>query len=406
MKQNLVCYTCNKEYATQMLYSCPSCGGILDVFRKGKPEDKKIILEGSSIFRSGLWKYFEMLPVQLPENVISIGEGETPLITDYRIADAWGLDVSLHIKAESLNPTGSFKDRPSSVGMSVAKEMGLGTVIVASSGNAAASVAAYAARGGMRCVVVVPETTDLGKLTQTYAYGAEVIGVKGNYSDCFAFVKKMSKHFGWANLVSTYINPYTVVGNKTISYELLHQLGYSVPDYITVPIGTGPLLAGVLQGYREMLELGIINKLPKMVGVQVTECEPIATAYHGGHSVRAWEKPINSIAGGISDPLVGYEKDGEKTINLIRSSEGTMVSLSEEEVASATQVIETKTGLYSEPSGAVSVGAVKKLYAEGVIKKGESVVCLLTGSGYKFSNRQMPELKIAKNVDQAIEWVK
>ena len=401
MGQKLVCYRCKREYLPKMLYACPRCNGILEVVRDRERDDKEIILSGSPHFSHGLWKYFSMLPVQYPTNVISIGEGATPLLVENRIPEKWNCDISLYIKAESLNPTGSFKDRPSSVGISVAKEMGLDTVVVSSSGNAGASVAAYAARGGMRCIVIIPENADLSKIVQTQAYGAQLIGVKGHFSNWFALAKKMSEHFGWANLGSTFLNPYTVEGNKTIAYELFSQLKGNVPEYIIVPIGSGPLLAGVLKGYRELFGLGLITKLPIMVGVQVSQCEPITQAFHSGLSVCAWEKPITTIASGISDALIGYEKDGDLTVELIHKSGGTMISLDEEEVSEATFLIEKYTGLYSEPTGAVSVGAVKKLYNNGFIKKGSIVVCLMTGNGFKFSKRSYPELKVVESFDQA-----
>lgn len=401
MGQKLVCYRCKKEYLPKMLYDCPNCGGILEVVRDRSRNDKAIVLDGSPHFAQGIWKYFDMLPVQSPTNVVSIGEGATPLLEVNRITEKWHCDISLYIKAESLNPTGSFKDRPSSVGISAAKEMGLDTVVVSSSGNAGASVAAYAARGGMRCVVILPESTDMSKIIQTKSYGAQLIGVKGHFSDCFDLAKKLSEHFGWANLVSTFLNPYTVEGNKTIAYELFSQLKGDVPDFIIVPIGTGPLLAGIQKGYQELFDLGLITKLPAMVGVQVSQCEPITRAFNSGTPVRAWEKPIASIAGGISDPLVGYEKDGDLTVSLVRKSRGTMISLDEGEVLEATRLIECNTGLYSEPTGAVSVGAVKKLYEDGFIKKGSLVVSLLTGNGYKFSKRSCPDVTVVESFAQA-----
>jgi len=402
----LVCYRCKNEFMPEMLYSCPQCGGILEVVRSREKNDEEIILNGSHYFSHGLWKYFNMLPVKCPNNVVSIGEGATPLLKDNRITEKWNCDINLFIKAESLNPTGSFKDRPTSVGISVAKEMGVDTVVVSSSGNAGASVAAYAARCGMRCIAVIPENTDLSKIVQTKSYGAQLIGVKGHFSKCFSLAKQMSKQFGWVNLVSTFLNPYTVEANKTIAYELFDQLKGNVPDYIIIPIGSGPLLVGIFKGYRELLDLGLIKSLPIMVGVQVKQCEPITIAFHSGLSVSAWEKPINSIAGGINDPLIGYEEDGNLTIDIVRSSGGTMISLDENEVIEATCMIERNTGLYSEPTGAVSVGAVKKLYQNGFIKKGSSVVCLMTGHGFKFSKRTKPEMRIVDDFDQVMDIFK
>jgi len=406
MEQKLVCYRCNEEYLPKMYYSCQLCDGILEVVREKKASDKEIIVNGSAHFSQGMWKYFEMLPVQNPANVISLGEGATPLIRESRIPDKWCCDVSMYIKAESLNPSGSFKDRPSSVGISVAKELKLNTVVVSSSGNAGAAVAAYAARSGMRCIVIVPENTDMNKVLQAQSYGAQLLGVRGHFSNCYFLAKQMSEYFGWANLVSTFLNPYTVEANKTVAYELFEQLKGEVPDYITVPIGSGPLLAGVYKGYRELRDFGLSKKLPIMIGVQVEQCQPITEAFHNLMPVSAWDKPMATIAGGISDPLIGYEKDGELTIELVRKSGGTMTSLSEDEVREATTIIETQTGLYCEPTGAVSVGAVKKLCHEGFIEKGASVVCLMTGHGFKFSKRTLTSLRIVEDFEQAVKIFK
>lgn len=399
----LVCRHCGATYPLRQHYSCAQCGGILEVRRTFATGDREVVLRGGRHFRRGLWKYFEMLPVADPANVVSLGEGDTPLLRDERLPDHWRRDISLLIKAESLNPTGSFKDRPTSVGLSVARELGQDTVVVSSSGNAAASTAAYAARAGMRCVVVVPESVDPGKLAQAHAHGARVLGVRGSFSNCFALARELSGRFGWTNLVSTFLNPYTVEADKTIAYELREQMDGGVPDCIFVPIGSGPLLAGVFKGYREMLALGLTRALPRMIGVQAEACEPITRAFLRGEPVRAWDGPMRTMAGGIADPLVGYEQDGDLTIRVVRESGGVMLSLSETEVAEATRLLETKVGLYSEPTGAVAVGAVKKLCDAGGMAEGETAVCLMTGHGFKYGKRDVPEMRIVETLDQACE---
>lgn len=400
--QRIVCRLCGAEYGLEQLYSCPKCDGTLEVTRTPEMGDAQVIMGGGATFRRGVWKYFELLPVSDPAHVVTLGEGDTPLIRETRLPEAWGAGIDLFIKAESLNPSGSFKDRPTTVGVSVAKELGQDTLVVSSSGNAGAATAAYAARAGMRCVVLVPEATDPGKVAQTIACGAEVVRVKGHFSRCFHFARRLASRFGWTNLVSTYLNPYTVEGDKTVAYELHAQLDGRVPDYIFIPIGSGPLLFGVFKGYREMRALGLAERLPRMVGVQAESCEPITRAFISRQPVRAWDTTIATIAGGIADALSGYEKDGDLTVATVRESGGTMLSLTEAEIEEATRLVETKTGLYCEPTGAVSVGGAKKMCRDGLVPAGSTVVCLMTGHGFKFSRRRVETLPLVDTVDAAI----
>ncbi|WP_100065907.1 threonine synthase [Miniphocaeibacter massiliensis] len=373
----LKCVKCSKIQPLHNSYFCSFCGSILKVDYDYLPDKKsfeKILLSNER----SLWKYKDMLPVKNESNIISLGEGFTPLVPLKNILP----DIELYGKAEYLNPTASFKDRPSSVGISVAKEQGATTVAVASSGNAGVSVAAYAAKEKMRCIVCIPKNTSIGKVSQLLAYGAEVNFVNGGYSDCFNLVSQLCEKFGYANLTSTYINPYTVEGDKTVAYELYEQF-QEVPDWIIVPIGTGPLLAGVWRGFNELKEMGIIQKLPRMVGVQAKNCSPIAQAYKENREVHSALDWSETLAGGIADQLVGYEQDGDYTNYLINKSGGDFVILSEDEILDIWKKLPLVEGIFAEPTGACSVGAAKKLFDDGIIKKDDSVVSLITGHGLK-----------------------
>lgn len=399
--KNLTCRRCGTVYPLENRYSCDACKGILEVtYDYGKVFSKNPIGNPHRDL-PGMWKFRGLLPVEHKSHIVTLGEGDTPLLEAGSIAEDWGCDLEMAVKAEMLNPTGSFKDRPTSVGVSVAKEKGFEKIVVASSGNASASAAAYAARAGMECVVFVPDSTDPNKVVQAQSYGARVICVKGNYSRSFDMAKLCAKRYEWANVTSTFLNPYTVEGDKTPAYELYYQLQGRVPDHIFVPIGSGPLLVGILKGYEELKRMGLIRRLPAMVGVQVTACEPITRAYEEGSArVRGWDGQIETIAGGISDPLMGYEGDGELTLEAVRRTGGRMVSLTEDEVRDAFRMVETKMGLYCEPTGAVSVGAVKKLWDQRVLKKGALAVCLTTGHGFKYSGRQPEKPPVIDSEDQ------
>jgi threonine synthase len=198
---------------------------------------------------------------------------------------------SIYIKDETRNPTASFKDRPTSVGISKALELGYRIVTIASSGNGAAATAGYAAKAGVKSHVFVPENTPESKINQILTYGAEIIKVKGVYSNSYKLALEATKKFNWANLTSTYLNPYTLEGDKTVAYELFYQIEGEVPDYIFVPIGAGPLLYGIFKGFKELNILGLCNKIPAMVGVQAEKCSPIISAYKQNKKyVVAWEK--------------------------------------------------------------------------------------------------------------------
>lgn len=379
----LRCVVCGEIYPMEDRYECQRCGGLLQVFYEESAGGAAGLSELADPAHSGLWRYHKMLPLEHTDNIISLGEGNTALVRAGNIYAGLGMK-NLFIKNEFSNPTASFKDRPTSVGISVAKEHGASTVAVASSGNAGVSVAAYAAKAGMRCLACVPEKTSPGKVKQLISYGATVTFAPGGYSDCFGIVREACRKYGYANLTSTYVNPYTVEGDKTVAYEIFEQTGGTVPDWITVPIGTGPLLSGVYRGFQELLKMGLVSKMPRMLGVQAENCSPIVNGYHRESGrVEAWTGTEDTIAGGIADQLVGYEGDGEYTIRLIRESGGCMTSLMEEEIWEVWRELSSKEGVFAEPTGATAVGGVKKMMQQGVIKPDDTVVALVTGHGLK-----------------------
>lgn len=402
-EQVMVCRNCGKKMELGMKYTCPNCGGILEIeYDYEAMKEDPLVLDDKE--HTGMWKYSHMLPVRQKNNIVTLGEGATPLLRCCRLEKEYGMSAGLYVKAESLNPSGSFKDRPSSVGVSIAKEYGATRVVIASSGNASAAAAAYCARTGIECIVFVPESTDASKVTQAAAYGATVIPVAGNYSNSYRMALECSVKYGWPNITSTFLNPYTVEADKTAAYEVWEQLGGCMPDYVMVPIASGPLLVGMYKGFKELIRLGIASaesRLPAMIGVQSEQCMPITRAYlQHASKVCGWEFPINTIAGGISDPLIGYEQDGDLTLKTALESGGLMSSLSEEEIEAALHQIETKAGLYCEPTSAVAVGAAAKLYKEGVIVPEAKVVCMLTGHGFKYSGRKPFIQKAVSSMDE------
>jgi threonine synthase len=366
--KGLRCISCNKEFGLLPVYECDRCGGILEVVA-----DEQKLKDTIEAYTTKKAK---------PKSLISLGEGNTPLVKAKKLADRLGIE-NLLLKNEFSNPTGSFKDRPVSVGVNKALEFGYKRVIVASSGNGAASTAAYAARAGMEAIVLVPESTPMEKVKQTLFYGAKVFRVRGPYSDCFNLAKEVAERFDMFNLTTTYINPYTVEGDKTVAYELFEQMDGYVPDVIYVPIGAGPLLAGVYKGYGHLYEFGKIDKMPKMAGIQAEGCSPIAKAFLSGQTEVKAEKAPSTIAGGICDGLDGYSKDGTYTLNIIKQSDGFSIYSSDSEIALAQKWLAEDEGLFVEPSSAAAVAGILKSLSENRISRSSTVVALLTGHGLK-----------------------
>jgi len=375
---SLRCANCGSEISPESgKYSCPKCHGILQVEYNDRLIGKDSIFSHSP--RSGVWRFFEMLPVEKSENIISLEEGNTPLIRTESLGDGF------YVKDETRNPTGSFKDRPNTVGISKAVELGAKTVAIASSGNAAGSLSAYAAKAKMKCVVCVPEDTPNSKLKQIMVFGAKVAKVRGTYSNSFNLIRNSCQKFGWHNLTSVCTaNPYQVEGDKTAAYEIYERL--NDPDWVLVPLGAGPLLVGIYRGFWELREAGLIEKIPRLVGVQAEECAPIVRAFkEGAKEVTAWEGKPHTVAHSIADPLTGYSQDGTLTLEKIRDSDGVAESVNDEEMLEAVWQLARGEGIFAEPAAASTLATANKLKRKGVISNGDKVVLMVTGTGLKSS---------------------
>ncbi|WP_051663397.1 threonine synthase [Alicyclobacillus macrosporangiidus] len=388
---NLRCVDCDALFPASMMYHCSHCGGILEVVGLGTGTcgegNERVSAQPT------MWRYGSRLPVEDLSYAVSLGEGITPIHAANRLADSFEFEGRLLLKDEAVNPTGSFKDRMLSVAVSRAKELGFEKVVCASSGNAGASAAAYAAKAGMEAVILAPVHTPREKLTQIAAYGPEVRLVEGHYSNSYRIAQQLSKEFGYANMTTTYINPYAVEALKTVGYELYEQLEGWIPDYVFVPVGAGPLLKGIYRGFTEAREVvGILHgdvekhkdaRIPKLIAVQAEGCAPVVKAYESGlDKVSAWGEPY-TIASGISDPLIGYEQDGTHTLQFVKASQGFAISVSDDEILQAMRALAVLEGVFAEPTAACSVAAVKKALQAGAIPQSCSVVCMITAHGFK-----------------------
>lgn len=380
----LSCATCRTPAAVSdsYLYRCPSCGGVLEINYDLGSIPPFTRAELSSMVPGGLGRYQRLLPLRADTAFVSLGEGNTPLLTARRVGHEVGADRLL-FKAEFCNPTGSFKDRPLSVGVNKAKEMGAQTVITSSSGNAGAAMAAYAAAAGLTAVVVVPEIVPAASVTQIAATGAKVVRTAGDVAAALRLVREASEKLGWINLATTYQSPYPTEGNKTVAYELAVQLGWRTPDWVVVPIGAGPLLAGIYRGFAELKAFGLVDRIPRLAGIQASGCAPIYESFrHGAAAVREWDR-VTTMAKGIADPLRGYAEDGTYTLTLIRQSGGTAVAVDDAAILAARDRLRLEEGIFVEPTGAVALAGVLKMMEDGTASPNDEFVLMLTGHGLK-----------------------
>ena len=369
----LRCVVCAALHPADLRSACASCGDILEVI-----EPVGTSIAGDSYLQSGMWRHAPRLSVGNRACIISLREGETPLHRAGRLARALGFAGELWIKDETVNPSGSFKDRLISAAISRARELGAPGVVCASSGNAGASTAAYAARAGMPAVILVPARTPDAKLAQIRAHGARLEMVDGHYSNAYKRGLQLAASEGFANLTTTYLNPYGVDALRLIAWEILGRLGQA-PTHVLVPTGAGPLVKGIVQGFREATP----GSVPRAVAVQAEGCAPIAAAFQAGATrVAAWGEP-RTIASGISDPLVGYERDGTYTLRLVRETNGLAIAVSDAAIRAAMTQLARCEGILAEPTGASSVAAVRELMNRNEIDGESRVVCMVTGHGFK-----------------------
>lgn len=358
-------------------YRCPVCSGIQLV------EHDLTGWSGPDPAVAGIERYRELLPVDPDSRLISLGEGGTPLVSADRLSEVLG-DVEVLVKNETVNPTGSFKDRALAVMTTRARDEGYRRVISSSSGNAGVSSAAYAARAGVEATVVVPDYTQQTKLAQLTVHGARVIGVRGSTSDTYALAKAAARTGEWANVTTTFLSPLATAAFKTIGYELADQLRGRAPDWVVAPISAGPILVAVASAFREYHAAGRVDGIPRMVCAQAAGCAPIVRAFEeGAENVTPWRDRPDTIATAIADPLVGYEDDGTLTLGVVRDTEGFALAVSDDAIREAVRRLASLEGVFAEPSGAVPVAALEALCARGVIEAGSRVVCLITGHGLK-----------------------
>jgi len=376
---SLRCPKCGDEPASNTVFQCSHCRCILEVQVKIDQLTRADFDRMRGSRDQSIWRWFDFFPVQNRTSIVSLGEGSTPLIHARRLGEKLGLP-NLYLKNDTVLPTGSLKDRSNSVGLSVARELGFETAAVMSTGNAAASVAAYAAAAGMKSVVMVPKGTAPSKIIQACAYGATVVVVDGDFDNAVAKLYKSAvQEFGWYDCLSS--NPYRDEGKKSYAYEMVDQLDGQIPDWVIHPTAGGTGIYAMWKGYKEFLSLGWIDRTPKLVAAQSEAAAPIVAAFEKGlagvEPVIARETVAESIKVGNPVSL------GWRALAALRESKGAAVALSDAEILEAQALTGTLAGIFAEPAAATSVAAARKLGAAGVIGRDDIVVCNLTGHGLK-----------------------
>lgn len=366
----LVCVHCGAVYAPdQILYNCRSCGHLLAV---------QYDLDTISVDRKtwnqrplSVWRYRELLPV-IGEPV-TLQEGGTPLYHLKKLGKEMGLP-HLYAKHEGMNPSGSFKDRGMTVGVSMAIQLGMKSVACASTGNTSASLAVYGARAGIPVVVLLPAgKVAIGKVAQALMHGAKVISIRGNFDRALEMVHELCLSEGLYLLNS--INPYRLEGQKTIGFEVVDQLG-GVPDRFVLPVGNAGNISAVYKGLREFESLGFIDRLPMMTGIQAAGSAPVVRAIREGLAIVEPEMSPETVATAIR---IGAPVNAEKALVAIRETGGTAESVTDEEILCMQRDLARKEGIGVEPASAASVAGIRKLAEQGMLDRDETIVCVVTG---------------------------
>jgi threonine synthase len=370
---HLECSLCSEKFAAGKVWNLCPCGGPLlvryDLERMKRAWPRESVASGPN----SMWRYAAALPVQRAESVVSLGEGMTPLLRLRR--------SGLLLKDEGLNPTGSFKARGLSCGISMCVELGIRKLAIPSAGNAASAMAAYAAAAGLEAHIFMPQDVPQANFLECKAYGARVTLVDGLISDCARIVAERREQEGWFDL-STLKEPYRIEGKKTMGYELAEQLGWEVPDAIFYPTGGGVGMIGMWKAFAEMEALGWIgSKRPKMIAVQAEGCQPVVKAFEAGAARSEFFAGASTVAAGlrVPKPLGDF-----LVLQAVRESGGTAVAVSDADLISAGLRLASDEGIFAAPEGAACVVAAERLLESGFLKHNDTVVIYNTGSGLKY----------------------
>lgn len=373
----LRCVKCHKEYEAKPDATTCECGGILDViydYDYIKTVLNKDVLKSRE--DESMWRYRELLPIEEDTVPQGLRTGNSPLYECDRLAKDLGIQ-KLYIKDDGINPTSSLKDRASSMAVTKAVEAGYDTIACSSTGNAASSCAGACAAAGLKTYIFVPDRAPKGKIAQLMMFGANLTAVQGTYEETFELSKKAIDKYHWYNRNAA-INPYLSEGKKTVSLEIIEQLNFKAPDYVAVSVGDGCTIAGVYKGLYDMYQIGLIDKIPRLISVQAEGCCPINTAVTTGKPWTPQEE--NTYADSIA---VGVPRNPDKAINAIIESNGIAVNVSDDEIREAQKYLAKNAGVFGEPAGVTATAGLLKLKRLGKLEKSAIIVSIVTGNGLK-----------------------
>ena len=383
---NVKCYECticHKQFDKNLeLLTCPECGevGILDIiydYEKIKKIVNKEYFNNNK--EQSIKRYLPFLPVEEKYFNNTLKVGNTPLYKSKKISEIYNTN-ELYIKDDGQNPTQSLKDRASIIACVKAKESGYETISCSSTGNAASSLAGNAAKMGLKTKIFVPKRAPIGKLIQIKAFGSDLIKVDGDYKDTYNLSKASIDKYKWYNRNAA-INSVMVEGKKTVAMEIAEQLNFKPTDYVFVSVGDGCTIAGVYKGFYDFKEVGLIDKIPKIIGVQSEGCSPFYDAFHNHRELRETEE--NTIADSIA---VGIPRNPIKGMNAVKKSNGTFIKVSDKEILDSILILSENEGIFAEPAAAASLAGFIKAKREKIISNEASVTIIITGNGLKDPN--------------------
>ena len=396
----LRCRECGRSYPAAALHVCDFCFGPLEVTYDYEAMARAVTRERIAAGPQTIWRYAELLPVD-DTSPVDLGAGFTPLVRADRLAAELGLG-ELWVKNDTVNPTGSFKDRVVSVALTKARELGFKVAACASTGNLANSVAAHAAHAGMSSVVFIPYDLEQAKIVTTAVYGGRLIAVKGNYDDVNRLCAELaSEHPSWA-FVNVNVRTYYAEGSKTLAFEVAEQLGWRAPDHVVVPIASGSQLVKIHKGFEELDKLGLLDGDAsglRVSGAQAEGCSPVATAFIEGTDAIRPVKP-STIAKSLA---IGNPADGWYALDVVRRTGGAIGAVSDAEVVEGIRLLARTEGIFAETAGGVTVATLARLAAQGVVRPDEVVVAYVTGNGLKTVEAVAPECGPTATIEPTLE---
>ncbi len=377
--EGLRCRECGHAFPAEALHVCDWCFGPLEVVYDYDAIRAATTRQSIAQGPLSIWRYADLLPA-VNDGAVDLGAGFTPLVRADRLAAELGLG-ELWLKNDTLNPTGSFKDRVVSVALARARAMGFKVAACASTGNLANSVAAHAARAGMRHFVFIPADLEAGKVVTTGVFGDNLIAVDGGYDDVNRLCAELaSEHPTWA-FVNVNLRTYYAEGSKTLAFETVEQLGWQAPDHVVVPVASGSQLTKIAKGFDELWKVGLLDEEPlvRVSGAQAAGCSPVATAFAEHNDYIRPVKP-STIAKSLA---IGNPADGFYALQTVRSSGGRLAAVTDEEIAEHMLLLARTEGIFAETAGGVTIATLARLAAEGVVRPDERVVAYVTGHGLK-----------------------